>query len=368
MTARPTARPRAVSGTISGFVLRTARESTPHTQRSMAEALGVDLTTFQGWESGRRPLANMKASALLDLRRHLAVLGAEADLVALLDAAMDADRIISASLHPDGRARLLHPLGEWVHTRDTAHMLAWALTGAPPPALAGRPAPARRGPVAAAPLLPAPERRAFFTHLRDLAESAHRTDNRGVLLHRQALYLSSYDRSPEAVSWTAQTLHARRGVLAGRGWSPQWAEARSTATALARLGDPVPLLDFIERAMADDDTGETANLNYWAYWLGAARRPQADDTFMRDPDAGWDPITLLRALTQGLHLAPGYVDLYTHSLWALLTAHPWLPLASPTLAASLDTRTDRLLSEGVLSKRARRELSAVHYVLRQNRT
>ncbi len=40
-----------------------------------------------------------------------------------------------------------------------------------------------------------------------------------------------------------------------------------TATALARLGDPQPLLGFIDRALADDDTAEAANLNYWALWL-----------------------------------------------------------------------------------------------------
>ncbi|MFD4243935.1 helix-turn-helix domain-containing protein [Streptomyces sp. NPDC058525] len=60
MAARP------VTGTITGFVLRTARESIPRTQAAMAETLGVDLATVQGWESGRRPLANMRAVDLLD--------------------------------------------------------------------------------------------------------------------------------------------------------------------------------------------------------------------------------------------------------------------------------------------------------------
>ncbi|MFE9483916.1 hypothetical protein ACFYNM_35665 [Streptomyces spororaveus] len=204
----------------------------------MAEALGVDLATVQGWESGRRPIANMRAVDLLGLRRRLAGRGADATIVDLLDAAMDADRIIAATLQP---AKESHPLAEWVHTRDTAHMLAWALTGTRPPSLAGIPSPRRRGPAAASPLLPAPDRSAFFERLRTTAEAAPRTDPQGVLLHRQALYLTSYDKSPEAVAWTAQALHDRRGLLARRGWTQQWAEARSTATALARLGDPVPL-------------------------------------------------------------------------------------------------------------------------------
>ncbi|MGW7063993.1 helix-turn-helix domain-containing protein [Streptomyces sp. NPDC054904] len=252
---------KPITGTIAGFVLRTARESVPLTQTGMAEALGVDLATVQGWESGRRPVANMRAVDLLGLRRRLAALGADATIVALLDAAMDADRIIAATLQPvEGP----HPLAEWVHTRETAHMLAWALTGTRPPSLTGIPSPRRRGPAAASPLLPAPDRLAFFERLRTTAEAAPRTDAQGVLLHRQALYLTSYDKSPEAAAWTAKALHDRRGLLARRGWTPQWAEARSTATALARLGDPVPLLDFIERAMVDDDAGEAANLNYWA--------------------------------------------------------------------------------------------------------
>ncbi|MFI6685404.1 hypothetical protein [Streptomyces sp. NPDC050485] len=186
-----------------------------------------------------------------------------------------------------------------------------------------------------------------------------------MLLHRQALYLTSYDRSPEAVSWTAQALHTRRGLLSRRGWTPQWAEARSTATALARLGDPQPLWDFIERAVVNDDAGEAANLNYWAYWLGGTPLPQADDGFMRDRKlTGWDPVTLLRSLTNGLHDAPGYVDLYAHTLWSLLTAHPWLPQASGLLARELAGRTERLMDGGGISERSRRELGTVNYLLR----
>ncbi|MGI5450590.1 hypothetical protein ACQEVM_33430 [Streptomyces sp. CA-243310] len=49
------------AGLISGFVLRAARTSIPATQQGLAELLAVDLTTVQGWESGRRPLAHMRA-------------------------------------------------------------------------------------------------------------------------------------------------------------------------------------------------------------------------------------------------------------------------------------------------------------------
>ncbi|MCX4635616.1 hypothetical protein QT196_34665 [Streptomyces sp. P9-2B-2] len=47
------------------------------------------------------------------------------------------------------------------------------------------------------------------------------------------------------------------------------------------MGDDQTLLDFIDRAIVDDDVAETANLNYGAYWLGAIRKPQPNDGFMQ---------------------------------------------------------------------------------------
>ncbi|MBT2453002.1 hypothetical protein J7F03_39450 [Streptomyces sp. ISL-43] len=131
------------AGLISGFVLRAARTSIPATQQELAELLAVDLATVQGWESGRRPLANMKAGVLLAMRRRLAVLGASPAVLALLDAAMDADRIIAAVLASGDDVG--HPLGEWFQTRQTAHMLAWALAGTPPASVADLVAAPRRG-------------------------------------------------------------------------------------------------------------------------------------------------------------------------------------------------------------------------------
>ncbi|MFB7055567.1 helix-turn-helix domain-containing protein [Streptomyces vinaceus] len=87
-------------GLIAGFVLRTSRESIPRSQEEMAELLGVSVATYQGWEAGRRPVSNMRGADLLGLRRRLPALGAAPDIVVLLDAAMDADRVIGAALSP----------------------------------------------------------------------------------------------------------------------------------------------------------------------------------------------------------------------------------------------------------------------------
>lgn len=127
------------------------------------------------------------------------------------------------------------------------------------------------------------------------------------------------------------------------------------------------MLDFIDRSLADDDAAVAANLNYWAFGMGALREPQPDDAFMADRGlTGWDPATLLRGLAQGFHESPGYVDLYAHSLWAPLTAHTWLPQASPDVARALSERVARILDDGLISPRARRELDTGHCVLRDH--
>ncbi|MFI0779351.1 XRE family transcriptional regulator [Streptomyces sp. NPDC021212] len=329
----------------------------PRTQAGLAAALGVELDTLQGWECGRR-LANVRAGAWLGLRRRLPALGADATLVQWLDA----DRIIAAGLGDDIGGP--HPLAGWVHTRDTAHLLAWALTGTAPSALAGRLPRPRRGPGAAASQLAAADRAAFLGHLRSATEDAARQGEARALLHRQALYLASYDQGPDAAAWTASALHRRRDVFGPHsGRRPARPPRRSpgSVTRSRCWTSSTALWPTTTRP-------RPANLNYWALWLGVLPVPQPDDAFMQDRDlSGWDPVTLLRGLALGLHLAPGYVDLYGHSLWALLAAFPWLPHASGQLAGLLCERTSRLLDEVPLSARSRRELARVHYVFDHNR-
>ncbi|WP_457511929.1 helix-turn-helix domain-containing protein [Streptomyces sp. TE33382] len=347
-------------------MLRLVRESIPMTQAALAEALGVDVDTLQGWESGRRPLANMRAGALLGLRRRLPALGADATLVQGLDAAMDADRIIAAGLADDADGP--HPLAVWVHTRDTAHMLAWALNSTVPPSLAGRLPRPRRGRSRSHRNWRPPNGRSSSTTCGPLPSTRPRRGSQGCCctvrrcIWRRTTTAWMRPRGPRTRCTAGETSWpGGAGPRTGRRPAPP-------ATALARLGDPQPLLDFIDRALADDDTAEAANLNYWALWLGALPVPQPDDGFMRNRDlTGWDPVTLLRGLARGLHLAPGYVDLYAHSLWALLTAFPWLPQAAGPLAGPLRERTAQLLDGAAISARSRRELAHVHYVFDHNR-
>jgi DNA-binding transcriptional regulator YiaG len=53
----PAGRPR--EGLITGFLLKLIRESAGLTQEALAEHLGLDRNTVQGWESGRRSLPEL---------------------------------------------------------------------------------------------------------------------------------------------------------------------------------------------------------------------------------------------------------------------------------------------------------------------
>ncbi|WP_434598483.1 helix-turn-helix domain-containing protein [Streptomyces sp. A5-4] len=357
-------RSRAEIGVISGFVLRMLRESIPLPQTGLAEHLGIDLGTLQGWESGRRPLGNVRTMDLLQLRRTMALLGADGVLLGWLDAAMDAERILTAVLRPLGNPAD-HPLAGWVQSRETAHLVAWAVRGITPPALRARAARSRRGPAPAGPQLGSADRADFFTHLRRTAESADRAGERGLLLRRQSLYLASYDPAPDAEDWAEQALRTMRPALALRDYTPRWIEARTAATVAARQGDPAPLRDFVE-ALARDQHSELANLAYWGYWLGSMPPTQPDDGFLHRPDpAAWNALHLFQQLVGSLHDAPGTLDLYVHSLHTLLSLHPWLPLADPAAARHLRERTAELLDAAFPSPVSRRDLESVHYRLQQ---
>ncbi|CAM5340726.1 XRE family transcriptional regulator OS=Kitasatospora aureofaciens OX=1894 PE=4 SV=1 [Kitasatospora aureofaciens] len=360
---------REPEGAIAGYLFKVIREQIPRTQEELAEELGVDKSTLQGWESGRRPLSSTRAGNLVAMRRKLVLLGAPPGVVDMLSTAMDADLLLGEILRAEPiRDRLReHPLAGWVLTRDTTHMIGWAVSGVLPGVVAAHstiPA-ARRGPVSSSPLLEPGLRERFFHKVRTASDVAGTAGAEAALLRRQAWYLASYDRQWDAANWFDAL--RRRGALTANldGWSPRWAEARSVAASLARQGDPSLLRDFINRSIADHDQAEAANLNYWAHWLGLDRRPQTDDCFMAERDRpAWDASALLRELAVRLDRAVEYTDLYVHSIWALILSRRNLLDSDPYVAQELAGRVGVLLDDGTLSSESRRKLESVYYGLR----
>jgi helix-turn-helix protein len=355
-------------GVVTGHLFKITRERAGLTQHGLAEALNVDTTTVQGWESGRRPLTAVPSAQFRGMRRALLRHGANPSLLALFDVAMDADAVLSHTLR-DARCAdyadyETHPLANWVFTRTSTHMISWALNGTAPEALPDPPPgmPRRRGPTPDGPLLGEPQRRAFFEHMRRYAEVADHAGQGGALLRRQALYLCSYDPAPDTHAWIADMRARQSTTRRGGSWS--WADARSLATSLTRYGEREALHALIEHMMADE-AGELANLNYWAYWLGLDRLPRGDDSFMGDRST-WDAGALLRSLVDRLHPDLGCIDLNVHSVWSLLAARPGVLASDPALVRKLGERVTHLLDAGSVSSQSRHELDAVHYGLRLN--
>jgi hypothetical protein len=107
-----------------------------------------------------------------------------------------------------------------------------------------------------------------------------------------------------------------------RGWSDSWPLARSTASALTRLGDPEPIRRFITDRLSDE-SGEIANLNYWAFWTGDLHGHQTADSFIRStPLSQWRGSQLMRHLLDRLHGNVGFLELNIHTLWSLVQTRP----------------------------------------------
>ncbi len=255
-----------------------------------------------------------------------------------------------------------HPLASWVLSRPLTAMAAWAVSGKTPDEL--RPTGQRRsrhGPVPAGPALAVDERRHLREHLQAVAERTSLRTPGGLLLRRQAYYLLGFDTSPGTAGWLSEMYRAdRRAQPPARGWSAGWPLARSTASALTRVGDPEPMRRFIADQLGDD-TGEAANLNYWAFWTGELGEEQASDAFIGTlPLHTWHGGRLARHLLDRLHGNIGFTELNIHSLWALIRIRPGMA-ADPALASELDAKAGRLLDENLVSASARCELEALRY-------
>jgi transcriptional regulator with XRE-family HTH domain len=362
----PVARPR--DGIITGYLLKLIRQSAGLSQEALAEQVGVDSNTVQGWESGRRSLTGTRVATLVQLKHRLRQYGADSKLLGLLDDAAEADYVLAYALanEPATIPPATHLLTNWVLKRSFAYMLAWPFTGRPPVPLIAPPA--RRGPSADAPVLTAGEKVRFFEHLRVTAERSL-TDRKldeagGTLLRRNVYYPLSWHPSSDTAAWL-QEMKQREERRLGRldTWSPRWVAARSLAVARARQGDKEPLRHFIRTALSSDAC-QAAGLNYDAYWIGATPETYRSDEFMaRDlsPGVGAE---LMRQFAANLIATEPLADLYVHSTWALLQRRGSVLEGAPKLAANLLTRTEALASEGDLSAQSRRELEQVHYGVR----
>lgn len=363
--ARPTptdgrGKPRRTSGcTVAGSVFRVVREQLGHTQETLAELLRVAVDTVAGWESGRRSLTALPVGQMLSHRAMLLRAGAPPSLLATLQRALEVDALLAGVLKPEV-SLADNPLGAWVLQRELVELLAWALSGVPPSPLRALPPPRRprRGPVPEGPGLAASERERFFILMRETAERARRPDQ--FLLRRQALYLAGYDESPDTPAWLTHQQRAERPD----DWLSRWLNDRSVAMVAARHGDKERMDHFVSTALSSE-SAETANLNYWAYWVGESADVELSDDFIARPGWGpWRGDRLMGHLVQGLTPNHGFFGLNVHTLWCLIASRPDLLRRGSPAARALCDRLPMMLDGTEPSTRARRELEGIRYAIR----
>lgn len=353
-----------VIGVVSGFVLKLARQSTALTQEKLAELLSVDVTTVQGWESGRRPLAAVNAGDFLRLCGRLARLGAPASTGRHLREAIEADQVLSTGItagatwvDPD-----THPLAASVHRWTITNLITWPIIGKKPQHLHQFTSnTSRRGPVPTFPPLGADERIRFLDHLLIVAERGTGADE--TLLRRQAVYLLGFDGRPHVVDWLRAEWNRAGRRKVGHGGITGLLEARSASVALACAGDDTHLHDFVHHMT--DAHAEVANLNYWAHWIGELNDDQTSDAFMLDADTrSWAGVRLLKHLTNRLDPASPHLPLNLYTLHALIASRPSLLSRRPAVRASLAEALVKLASADCLNRTERDQLAGLQYALR----
>lgn len=338
-----------VSGRVGGAVLAAIRGNVGLTQQGLAEAMQVSLATVQGWESGRRPLINLTVVRLAKLRRVLQLATVESTHLAALNEALQADNILAEIdiATPDA-----HPLALIVPNRMLTELLAWPMSGRAPRQLAGTRArldvsPAERDYIAAA--------------LRAVADAASR-DVGGAMLRRQAQYLVTEHQ--QSADWIHQSRAGDARARASRDlheWSPEWAVTRSRAISATSNGNPELLERFIEQGLSTD-TAISANLAYWAYWVGEVPHPWSSDADMLTNSQPWSGELLLTSLLDGLEHAP-YRDLCADALHALLRHRRGL--RSPANRQRIREVLDRATASSEFTRSSTRKLDQLSYVLEE---
>jgi transcriptional regulator with XRE-family HTH domain len=349
---------------ITGYVVKLIRESVGLTQFQLAESLGVDVASVQGWETGRRPITSMRVRDLAQLRVELMRLGAHPKTLAVLGDAIEADLVIDYAIQrgdaaSDSRG---HPLAAFVHKRDLTSLITWPFTGSTPSQLEAfvEPSARRRGPTSNYPELGLDERERLFGHLLAVADERRGDDQ--TLLRRQAIYLLAFDRRPTTAAWLID--EHRQALRRARSTNdvPAWVNVRSASVALARYGNQEPLLDFIATGLRDE-VHAIANLNYWTYWVGG-HDTRADDSFMTDADPRRTPADrLFHHLVHRLDSSSEQLELYLHTLWQLMTVQPTVVVRNPHSRALAMEKVAKL-NDTSLTATAKRQLSDIAFGLR----
>ncbi len=353
-------------GVVSGALFKLVREALGLTPSGLAEIFALDIATIQGWESGLNPLTALPAGELVRLRVRLMRLGAPPAIFDALNEAVSADLIIAEAVHAgDDFIRLEdHLLASFVQKRSLVNLITWPFTGLAPDEIRclGSLQSEHYKTGADAFTLDEDERARFFDHLRLMIEAS--TCGDGALLRRQASYLLGFDIRPESAEWLRTEQH-RPGyhVRLGNDLST-WVAVRSTALALARFGNRDPVQAFVQQALTNEQQ-ETANLNYWAYWVGEIPHVEPDDAFMVTTNiSSWEGSTLLQHLLNRLKVGFEHADLNVHTLWALLQARPSLLQNHADLRCRARQRVEQLMGDHELLPQTRQKLLALMYAIR----
>lgn len=300
----------------------------------------------------------------LRLCGRLSRLGAPAATGRHLREAIEADQVLSTGItagagwvEPDS-----HPLAASVHRWTVTNLILWPILGRMPRHLHEfQPQAPRRGPAPTQPMLDAEGRARFLAHLFTIAGRAQRDDE--ALLRRQAVYLLGFDGRPEAVDWLRTEWHRTSRTRPRARDIAGLLEARSASVALAVAGDSTHLYDFVDHM--SDQSGEVANLNYWAYWIGELGDEQTDDAFMLSADTrSWTGTRLLQHLLECLDPASPHRPLNICTLHALIASRPSLLTERPAVRSSFGEVLDRLASSADLSRTERTQLAGLQYAAR----
>jgi transcriptional regulator with XRE-family HTH domain len=350
-------------GVVSGYVLKLCRQSAGVTQERLAELLELDVSTVQGWESGRRPLTALPMRELMRLRMHLTQQGAPPSMARHLSDALEADILLATAVDfgASWPGRDPHPLAASVQRHSLINLVTWPITGQTPPQLAHlAPRHTPRGPTATHPTLYADERQRFFDHLLAVAESgAHAGD---PLLRRQAVYLLGFDTRPAVTAWLRDEWQRVTHRQSKEGIAAQL-DVRTASVALASNGDGESLHNFV--ANLSSHRHDTVNLNYWAYWIGEIADEQPNDDFMLTTDPrSWGGVRLLEHLARRLDPDSPHLPLNLHTLHSLVASRPALLTDSGYVRTLIAKALDLVGSRDGLGATVRDQLAGLAYAVR----